>query len=72
MKEINLSIPRYYEENDENEEKFFIGDTSNFSEYTGGRIVEEFFYPIEMSYKTLEENLMNPNDNMMEFDYSKN
>jgi len=72
MKEINSSIPRYYKENDENEEEFFIGDTSNFSEYTGGGIVEEFFYPIEMSYKTLEENLMNPNDNMMEFDYSKN
>jgi hypothetical protein len=25
-----------------------------------------------MKYETFEENLMNPNDNMMKFDYSKN
>ena len=72
MKEINSTIPRRYEINKENEEEFLIGDTSNYNEYTGGGIVEEFYYPTEMNYKTLEENLMNPSDNMMQFDYSKN
>ena len=72
MTEINSSKPRYYEANQENEEEFFIGDTSNFNEYIGGGIVEEYNFPIEMSYKTFEESLMNPPDNMMKFDYSKN
>lgn len=72
MKELNSQSPRYYEVNQENEEEFFIGDTSNYGEYTGGGVVEEFFNPIEMSYKTLEENLYNPIFNMMKFDYSPN
>ena len=72
MIELNSSNPRYYEVNQENEEEFLIGDTSNYNEYTGGGVVEEFFYPIEMNYKTLEDNIMNPTDNMMKFDYSKN
>lgn len=72
MIELNSSEPRYYEVNPENGEELLIGDTSNFSEYTGGGIAEEFFYPSEMQYKTLEENLMNPTDKMIKFDYSKN
>ena len=72
MTEINSSEPRFYEVNQENEEEFFIGNTSKYNEYTGGGVVEEFYYPIEMEYKTLEENLMNPIDNMIQFDYSKN
>lgn len=72
MIEINSPEPRYYEINQENEDEFLIGDTTNYNEYTGGGIVEEFFYPIEMKYKTLEQNIMNPTDNMMKFDYSKN
>ena len=72
MTEINSSEPRYYEVNQENEDEFFIGDTSNYNEYIGGGIVEEFYYPTEMEYKLLEENIMNPADNMMKFDYSKN
>ena len=72
MNEINSQTPRYYELNNENDEEFFIGDTSNYGQYTGGGVVEEFFYPIEMSYKTLEDNLYNPNYNMMKFDYSPN
>jgi len=72
MIEINSSEPRYYKANEDNEEEFFIGDTSNYSEYIGGGIVEEFDYPVEMEYKTLEENLMNPSDHMNQYDYSKN
>ena len=72
MTEINSVEPRYYEFNQENENEFFIGDTSNYSEYIGGGVVEEFEYPIEMNYKTLEENLMNPTDTMMQIDFSKN
>ena len=72
MVELNSSEPRYYEANPEKSGEYFIGDTSNFSEYTGGGIVEEFFYPIEMKYKTFEETIMNPTDNMMKFDYSEN
>lgn len=72
MTEINSVKPRYYEFNQENENEFFIGDTSNYSEYIGGGVVEEFEYPIEMSYKTLQENLMNPTDTMMQIDFSKN
>ena len=72
MNEINSLVPRYYEINEDNDEEFFIGDTSKYGKYTGGGIVEEFFYPIEKSYKTFEENLMNPSFNMMKFDYSKN
>ena len=72
MTELNSSKPRYYESNKDNEEEFFIGDTSNYNEYIGGGVVEEFFYSVEMEYKTFEENLMNPIDNLMQFDYSKN
>ena len=72
MVELNLSEPRYYEVNPDNQNEFFIGDTSNYCNYTGGGIVEEFIYPTEMSYKTLEENLMNPIDKMNKFDYSEN
>jgi ubiquitin-activating enzyme E1 len=72
MTELNSSEPRYYEANENNNDEFFIGDTSNYNEYTGGGIVEEFYYPVHMSYKTLEENLMNPIDNIMAFDYSIN
>jgi ubiquitin-activating enzyme E1 len=72
MTELNSSTPRYYESNKDNEEEFFIGDTSNYNEYIGGGVVEEFFYSVEMEYKTFEENLMNPIDNLMQFDYSKN
>jgi len=56
MVELNSSEPRFYEANPDNSNEFFIGDTSNFSEYTGGEIAEEFSYPTEMEYKTLEEN----------------
>ena len=72
MIELNSSEPRYYEANSENENEFFIGDTSSYSKYVGGGIVEEYIYPTEMEYKTLEENLVNPTDNMMKFDYSQN
>ena len=72
MIEINSSIPRYYEAIEDNEDEFIIGDTSNYNEYIGGGIVEEYEYPTEMEYKTLEENLMNPNDNMRQYDYLKN
>ena len=72
MVELNSSEPRFYEANPDNSNEFFIGDISNFSEYTGGGIAEEFSYPIEMEYKTLEENLMNPIDKMMKIDYSEN
>ena len=72
MKEINSPSPRHYEANTENDEEFFIGDTSNYGKYTGGGIAEEFFYPIEMSYKTFEENLLNPNHNMSKYDHSPN
>ena len=56
MVELNSSEPRFYEANSDNSNEFFIGDLSNFSEYTGGGIAEEFSYPTEMEYKTLEEN----------------
>jgi ubiquitin-activating enzyme E1 len=72
MTELNSSEPRYYEANENNNDEFFIGNTSNYNEYTGGGIVEEFYYPVHMSYKTFEENLMNPIDNIMTFDYSIN
>ena len=72
MVELNSSEPRFYEANPDNSNEFFIGDISNFSEYTGGGIAEEFSYPTEMEYKTLEENLMNPIDKMMKIDYSEN
>ena len=72
MTELNSCEPRYYEINPENDEEFFIGDTSNYNEYVGGGIIEEFYYPTEMKYQTLKENLMNPTDKMMKFDYSDN
>ena len=72
MTELNVSEPRYYENNPENNEEFFIGDTSNYNEYKSGGIVEEFFYPVEMKYQTFEDNLMNPTDKMPKFDYSAN
>ena len=72
MIEINSSVPRYYEAIEDNENEFIIGDTSNYNEYNGGGIVEEYEYPIEMEYKTLEENIMNPIDNMRQYDYLKN
>ena len=72
MIELNSLEPRLYEANPENSDEFFIGDLSNFSEYTGGGIAEEFIYPTEMNYKTFEENLMNPIDKMMTIDYSEN
>ena len=65
MIEINSSIPRYYEADQENEDEYFIGDTSNYNEYIGGGIVEEFDYPIEMNYKTLKDDLLNPTDTMI-------
>lgn len=71
MTEINSSKPRYYEINPENEDEFLIGDTSNFNEYIGGGIVEEFEFPIEMSYLPLEKNWINPVYNMMQYDYIK-
>ena len=72
MVELNSTEPRYYNVNPEKSNEFFIGDTSNYSEYIGGGIAEEFIYPLEMKYKTLKENIMNPTDNMMKFDYSEN
>ena len=74
MIELNSNEPRYYEinENNNNDDEFFIGNTSNFNDYTGGGIVEEFFKPIEMNYKTFKENFLDPVDNMMQYDYSKN
>lgn len=72
MVELNSSEPRFYEVNPDNSNEFFIGDLSNFSEYSDGGIAEEFIYPTEMKYKTFEENLMNPIDKMMKFDYSEN
>ena len=72
MIEINSPEPRSYKANEDNEEEFFIGDTSNYNEYFGGGIVEEFDYPVEMEYKTFEDNLMNPSDHMTQYDYSKN
>ena len=72
MIELNSLEPRYFEANPDNENEFFIGDTSNYNEYISGGIVEEFIYPTEMKYKTLKENIMYPNDNMMTFDYSEN
>ena len=72
MTELNTSKPIYFEKNPEKNDEFFIGDTSNYNDYTGGGIVEEFFYPIEMKYQTFEENLMNPTDKMSKFDYSPN
>jgi ubiquitin-activating enzyme E1 len=72
MTELNNPEPRHYEANPDNREEFFIGDTSNYNEYIGGGIVEEYFYPTKMKYQTLEKNLMNPTDKMMKIDYSKN
>ena len=72
MIELNSSRPIKYKVNPENCEEFFIGDTSNFSEYKGGGIAEQYFYPCNMKYQTFEENYINPNDNMLKFDYSKN
>lgn len=72
MIELNSSLPRYYEVIEDNKDEFNIGDTSNYNEYIGGGIVEEYEYPTEMKYKTFEENLMNPNDNIREYDYLKN
>ena len=72
MTELNTQEPRHYEVNPEDPAEFFIGDTSNYSDYTGGGIVEEFIYPTEMSYKTFEENLIHPIDKMNKFDYSEN
>ena len=72
MTELNSAGPVYYEANPDNFDEFFIGDTSNFGKYLGGGIVEQYFYPCNMKYKTFEENLIHPNDNMMKFDYSMN
>ena len=57
MTELNSSRPIHYEVNPENCEEFFIEDTSNFGEYIGGGIVEQYFYPCNMKYETFEENL---------------
>ena len=72
MTELNSSIPKPYEINEENNEEIFIGDTSNYSDYTGGGVVEEYFYPIEMKYNLFEENIMEPIHTMMKYDYSLN
>jgi len=71
MIELNSSEPRFYEVNSDNKNEVFIGDTSDYNEYLGGGIAEEFIYHIEMNYKTFEENIINPVDNMMKFDYSE-
>ena len=71
MTELNTQEPRHYEVNPEDPAEFFIGDTSNYNEYIGGGIVEEYFHPIDMKYETLEKNLMNPNDKMVKYDYYK-
>lgn len=71
MIELNSSEPRRYKAIEDNENEFIIGDTSNYNEYIGGGIVEEYEYPIEMVYKTLENNLINPIHNMTEYDYIK-
>lgn len=47
MSEINSLTPRYYTANEENEEEFFIGDTSNYNEYIAGGILEEFFLQLK-------------------------
>ncbi len=43
MTKLNSSTPRYYESNKDNEEIFVIGDKSNYNEYIGEGVVEEFF-----------------------------
>ena len=72
MVELNSKEPRKYYLNPEKNNEFFIGDISTYNDYIGGGIIEEYIYPIEMKFKTFEENLMNPIDNMMKFDYSEN
>ena len=72
MVELNTSVPRPYQINEEKEEEIFIGDTSNYNNYTGGGIVEEYFYPEEIGYKLLEEEIRNPTCKMMKYDYSIN
>ena len=39
MIKLNSSTPRAYQVKEENNEEIFIGNTSNFSDYTGGGIV---------------------------------
>ena len=41
MTKLNSSTPRYYESN--KEEIFVIGDKSNYNEYIGEGVVDEFF-----------------------------
>ncbi len=72
MVELNSSTPRPYQVNEEKNDEIFIGDTSNFGDYTGGGIIEEYFFPISMKYKLLEDNIMNPTFTMMKYDYSEN
>ena len=72
MIELNSNEPRFYEINENNDDEYFVGNTSNFNDYTGGGIVEEFFYQIEMNYKSFEENFFDPVDNMIQYDYSIN
>ena len=72
MIELNSLVPRYYEAVEDNDNEFIIGDTSSYYDYSGGGIVEEYEYPLEKEYKTLEANFMNPTHNMREYDYIKN
>jgi len=64
--------PIYYEINEDYNDQFIIGDTSEYSDYINGGIAEEFDMPIEKRYETLKDNLMNPSNNMTQYDYSKN
>ena len=64
--------PIYYEINENYDDEFIIGDTSKFTDYISGGIAEEYDMPIEKTYKTFKENLMNPTDKMATTDYSKN
>jgi ubiquitin-activating enzyme E1 len=62
MTELNYDEKKknIYKITPKDETSFYIGDTSNFSEYTTGGYIEETVLPQIMNYKSFEETLNEP------------
>ena len=62
MTELNYDENKknIYKITSKDEKSFYIGDTSNFSEYTSGGYIEETTNPKIMKYNTFEETLIEP------------
>ena len=72
FKDVEGMIELNYEEkknnifkiNSKDETSFYIGDTSNFTEYTTGGYIEETALPQTMYYKSFQETLNEPFDDI--------